>query len=98
MGKPISQSIKEIEKCAWVCEFYAENGEQFIAPRFVKTDKPKSYVTYRPLGVLFGIMPWNFPFWQLFRFAAPNVMAGNAILLKHAENYFRYSTRYRTII
>lgn len=86
MGKPISQSIGEIEKCAWVCEYYAENAEEFLANDPVKTDASKSYVTFNPLGTVLSIMPWNFPFWQLFRFAAPALMAGNAVILSHSEN------------
>ena len=84
MGKPIRFSLAEIEKCQKVCQFYAENAEKFLAPVAVPTEKTKSYVTYRPLGIIFAIMPWNYPFWQVFRFAAPNLMAGNAVLLKHA--------------
>lgn len=86
MGKPILQSISEIEKCAWVCEYFAENSEEFLASEDIKTDASKSFVTYQPLGVILAIMPWNFPFWQVFRFAAPNLMAGNAGVLKHASN------------
>jgi len=86
MGKPIAQSISEIEKCAWVCDYFAENAEDFLANEEIKTDASKSYVAYQPLGVVLAIMPWNFPFWQVFRFAAPNLMAGNAGVLKHASN------------
>ncbi|MEJ2614691.1 MAG: aldehyde dehydrogenase family protein, partial [Ignavibacteriaceae bacterium] len=86
MGKPILQSISEIEKCAWVCEYFAENAEEFLSNQEIKTDASESYVTYQPLGVVLAIMPWNFPFWQVFRFAAPNLMAGNAGVLKHASN------------
>jgi len=86
MGKPISQGIAEIKKCAAVCKYYAENGEQILANRAVKTEAKKSYVTYNPLGIVFAIMPWNFPFWQVFRFAAPTLMAGNTGLLKHSTN------------
>ena len=84
MGKPISQAQAEIKKCAWVCEYYAENAEDFLKPREIKTEMKKSIVVYRPLGIVFAIMPWNFPFWQVFRFAAPNLMAGNGALLSHA--------------
>jgi succinate-semialdehyde dehydrogenase / glutarate-semialdehyde dehydrogenase len=84
MGKPISAGKAEIEKCAWVCEHYAEHAESYLATKHVKTDKKKSMVCYQPLGVVFAIMPWNFPFWQVFRFAAPTIMAGNAAILKHA--------------
>lgn len=86
MGKPLQQGIGEAEKCAWVCEYYAENAEDFLAEDTVKTDATKSYVTFNPLGVVLAIMPWNFPFWQLFRFVAPSLMAGNGAILKHSEN------------
>ena len=84
MGKPIQQSISEVEKCAWVCEYYSENAEQFLTDEIIKTDASKSYVSYQPLGVVLAVMPWNFPFWQVFRFAAPGLMAGNAG--KHSSN------------
>lgn len=84
MGKPITAGKAEIEKCAWVCEHYAEHTGAYLASREIKTDKKKSFVCYQPLGVVFAIMPWNFPFWQVFRFAAPTIMAGNAAILKHA--------------
>ena len=86
MGKPLSQAIAEAEKCAWVCDYYAEHAERFLAPVAADTDASRSYWTYRPLGVVLGIMPWNFPFWQVIRFAAPAVTAGNAVLLKHAPS------------
>jgi len=86
MGKPIAQSRAEVEKCGWVCEYYAENAEKFLADDFVKTDASKSLVTFQPLGIVLAVMPWNFPFWQVFRFAAPCLMAGNAGILKHASN------------
>lgn len=81
MGKPIVQSRAEVEKCAWVCDYYAENAEQFLSDEIIKTEATKSFISYQPLGVILAIMPWNFPFWQVFRFAAPNLMAGNAGLL-----------------
>lgn len=84
MGKPIKQARSEIEKCAWVCNHYAKHAEEYLAPIMIKTEMQKSYVTYKPIGIVFAIMPWNFPFWQVFRFAAPTLMAGNAALLKHA--------------
>ncbi|MBT8146740.1 MAG: NAD-dependent succinate-semialdehyde dehydrogenase [Gammaproteobacteria bacterium] len=86
MGKPVSQSLAEIDKCADACVFYAEKSSEFLAPDRVKTNAPESFVCYEPLGVVLAVMPWNFPFWQVFRFAAPGLMAGNAGLLKHASN------------
>ncbi|KTD63938.1 NAD-dependent succinate-semialdehyde dehydrogenase [Legionella spiritensis] len=84
MGKPVTQGIGEIEKCAWLCEHYAENTESYLQPKLVKTELTKSMVCYQPLGVILAIMPWNFPFWQVYRCAVPALMAGNAIILKHA--------------
>ncbi|MDH3271929.1 MAG: NAD-dependent succinate-semialdehyde dehydrogenase [Gemmatimonadota bacterium] len=84
MGKPITQAIGEAEKCAWVCDYYAEHAAAYLAPVDVDTDAAKSYWTYRPLGIVLGIMPWNFPFWQVIRFAVPAITAGNVALLKHA--------------
>jgi succinate-semialdehyde dehydrogenase/glutarate-semialdehyde dehydrogenase len=86
MGKPISQGYYEVEKCASTLEFYANNGAKFLADQVVKTDARKSYVSYQPLGVVLAIMPWNFPYWQVFRAMAPITMAGNVIILKHASN------------
>lgn len=86
MGKPVSQGRSEVEKCAWVCEYYAERAESFLSPEPVSTDASLSFVAYEPLGPVLAVMPWNFPFWQVFRFAAPALMAGNAGLLKHASN------------
>ncbi|MEX0323834.1 MAG: NAD-dependent succinate-semialdehyde dehydrogenase [Puniceicoccaceae bacterium] len=88
MGKPIRESRAEIEKCALVCDYYAMNGPGFLQDRRISTEAKKSYVRYDPLGLLLAVMPWNFPFWQLFRFAAPALTAGNGILLKHASNVF----------
>jgi len=84
MGKPITAGRAELEKSAWVCEHFAEHAESYLAPRLIKTDMKKMIVGYQPLGIIFAIMPWNFPFWQVFRFAAPTIMAGNAAILKHA--------------
>src|SRR5881398_3020048 len=86
MGKLLRGSIDEIEKCARGCRFYAEHGEEFLSEQIVSSDARRSYVRYDPLGVVLAIMPWNFPFWQVFRFAAPALMAGNVGLLKHASN------------
>lgn len=86
MGKPIAAAEAEIEKCAWVCDYYAENAERHLGPHEVPSSASKSYVRYDPLGPVLAIMPWNFPFWQVFRFAGPAVMAGNVGVLKHASN------------
>ena len=86
MGKPLKQGTAEADKCAWVCDYYAANAEAHLAPEVVKTQAAKSYVAFEPLGAILAIMPWNFPFWQVFRFAAPALMAGNVGVLKHASN------------
>ena len=86
VGKPIAEAVAEAEKCAWVADYYADNAERFLAPVSAETDASRSYWTYRPLGVVLGIMPWNYPFWQAIRFATPALAAGNATLVKHAPS------------
>ncbi|WP_347067351.1 NAD-dependent succinate-semialdehyde dehydrogenase [Flavobacterium sp. WV_118_3] len=86
MGKPITQSIAEVEKCGLLCDYYIHNAPVFLQGRTITTEATESYITYEPLGVLLGVMPWNFPFWQVFRFAIPSIVAGNTVVVKHASN------------
>ena len=86
MGKPLSQGIAEIEKCAWLCNYYSQNASNFLSPKNIETDNYKSFISFQPIGLVLGVMPWNFPFWQVFRFAIPSLTAGNGIVLKHASN------------
>lgn len=86
MGKTIRESVAEIEKCALLCDYYAANGERFLRPEDIETEARKSYVMFQPLGIVLAVMPWNFPFWQAFRFGIPALTAGNVVLLKHASN------------
>ena len=86
MGKPIKESIAEIDKCIWLCDYYVKNGPEILKDELIETDAKKSYVSFEPLGVILGIMPWNFPFWQVFRFVIPSILSGNITMVKHASN------------
>ena len=97
MHKPITQAIAEVEKCALLCTYYYENATQFLATKHIKTDASESFVTYEPLGVILGVMPWNFPFWQVFRFAVPSLTAGNTVVVKHASNVPKSAKLIQTI-
>lgn len=97
MHKPITQAIAEVEKCALLCTYYHENAIEFLATKHIKTDASESFVTYEPLGVLLGVMPWNFPFWQVFRFAVPSLIAGNTVVVKHASNVPKSAKLIQTI-
>ena len=86
MGKPVNQGLQEIEKCIWLCDFYLKNSVTFLKSKKFEFDKNRGFITFQPLGVILGIMPWNFPFWQVFRFAIPVLLSGNTIILKHSLN------------
>ncbi|HEV8456578.1 MAG TPA: aldehyde dehydrogenase family protein, partial [Gemmatimonadales bacterium] len=86
MGKTLKAAVEEAAKCAWGCRYYAENAEHFLADEAVETGTSQTFIVYQPMGPILAVMPWNFPFWQVFRFAAPALMAGNVGLLKHASN------------
>lgn len=84
--EPLAEALAEVDKCAWNCDYYSTDGPAFLRPEQISTPAQSSYVTYEPLGVIFAVMPWNSPFWQLFRFAVPAMLAGNTVLLKHSPN------------
>ncbi|MEO8946327.1 MAG: aldehyde dehydrogenase family protein, partial [Gemmatimonadaceae bacterium] len=86
MGKPLKQGVAEAVKCAWVCDYYAENAEKQLADEVIVSDADRAFVAFQPIGVVLAVMPWNFPLWQVYRFAAPALMAGNVGVLKHASN------------
>lgn len=86
VGKPLKQAVAEVKKCALLCEFYLNHAEELLKNKYLKSDAGESFVTYEPLGVILGVMPWNFPYWQVFRFAVPAIIAGNTVVVKHASN------------
>jgi succinate-semialdehyde dehydrogenase / glutarate-semialdehyde dehydrogenase len=89
MGKPIKESLVEVKKCAWLCDYYAENGPAYLSDEIIPTDAARSFINYEPIGVVLAIMPWNYPFWQVFRCVIPAILAGNSVLLKHASSVQR---------
>src|SRR5438874_2846080 len=98
MGKSITEAEAEVEKCAWSCDYFAEYAEKFLADENIASNATESYVAFRPLGVILAVMPWNFPYWQVFRFAAPALMAGNTAVLKHASNVSRVALEIERIM
>ena len=86
MGKPLIQGIAEVEKCVWGCDFYAKNAVRFLSDELIETEAEESFISYDPIGCVLAVMPWNFPFWQVIRCAAPALTAGNTLILKHASN------------
>ncbi|MEP7128280.1 MAG: aldehyde dehydrogenase family protein, partial [Chitinophagales bacterium] len=97
MGKILSESRIEIEKCAVTCEYYAQHGKEFLKDEIIATDAKKTLIAFQPIGAIFGIMPWNFPFWQVIRAAVPTILAGNVFLLKHAPNVSMCSKEIETL-
>jgi succinate-semialdehyde dehydrogenase/glutarate-semialdehyde dehydrogenase len=97
MGKPFSQAVGEVNKCAWVCDYFADHAEEFLQPEESLVDGSRTVVKFEPLGLVLGVMPWNFPYWQVFRFAAPTIMAGNGIVVKHAPNVTACSIAIETL-
>ncbi|AXT57156.1 NAD-dependent succinate-semialdehyde dehydrogenase [Aquimarina sp. AD1] len=97
MGKPFKESVSEIEKCIWLGDFYIKNSEQFLADSIIETEAKESFISYDPLGTILGIMPWNYPLWQVMRFAIPTITAGNAVILKHANNVTGCSLKIQNI-
>ena len=93
MGKPLTESLLEIDKCVWLCDYYINNAENILENEFIKTEAKKSYISFEPLGIILGIMPWNFPYWQVFRFVIPTIISGNITLVKHAPNVTGCSLR-----
>ena len=98
MGKPINESRQEIEKSIWVLRYYAENSEEFLKNEYIDTEYSESYIKYEPIGIIFGVMPWNFPYWQVLRFLAPILMSGNTCIIKHAPNVFGCSLKIESLI